>query len=371
MPEAAQPRPSISRIARELGVSKTTVSLALRGHPRISTATRQKVENVAKAQGYTVDPHLTRAFSIIQKGRNSTHNIIGYLDTSGRSSDFGNPFADQVKLNLIEGAKNKGFLITTFEVDERKMSFARLRQIIESRNIQYLLVPAPALIDDLQLDWENLSTIVLSTRPLRHRFNRVTTSNYQAVSLLMKKLKEKHYQKPGFIIRRDIDAIQDNECSIAFKGLSTHLGFDDSVPVLYTDKTTTIANYEKWFWRHRPDVIIQNNLIGMTRHGAMGYGEIFGQFKKTMPPSIGRCSLNADPDKESISGVIRNEQEIGYSAIELMLSMIERNVMGLPHHPKILTILSDWFEGTSLSAVGAVLARDPVAHRSDAKGDKL
>jgi hypothetical protein len=33
-----------------------------------------------------------------------------------------------------------------------------------------------------------------------------------------------------------------------------------------------------------------------------------------------------------------------------MLSMIERNVMGLPHHPQILTILSDWFEGSTLKS---------------------
>ena len=103
MPDSPSFRPSISRIAQELGVSKTTVSLALRGHPRISEPTRDKVAKVAKAQGYTVDPHLTRAFSIIQRGRNPTHNVIGYLDTSGRSLDFGNPFAEQVKCNLIEG----------------------------------------------------------------------------------------------------------------------------------------------------------------------------------------------------------------------------------------------------------------------------
>lgn len=335
-------------IAKEVGFTKTTVSLALRGHPRISEETKKKVEAVAKAQGYSRDPHLTRAFSIIRKGRNPTHNVIGYLDTSQRSNELGSPFADHVKRNLIESAENKGFSITSFVVDEKQMSLKRLKQVIESRSIKYLLIPAPALIDDLPLDWENHSSIVLSTRPLEHRFNRVTTSNYQAISLLMKNIKNKGYQRPGFIIRNVIDKIQDSECSITYLGISKYLGLDDRVPIFFTEETTSIADYEAWYWKHQPDVIIQNSQTGTTTEGLLSYTHIMNRFEKPLPETTGRCSLNANPDMETVSGIIRNEQEIGYSAIELMLSMIERNTMGLPDHPKVLTILSDWYQGESL-----------------------
>lgn len=348
MKSPKEEKPSISIIAKKLGVSKTTVSLALKGHPRISTKTKKKVERAAKAQGYTTDPHLTRAFSIIRKGRNPTHNVIGYLDTSKRSNDLGNPFADHVKTTLIESAKSKGFSVSLFVVDENEMPLTRLKHIIESRNIKYLLIPAPALIDDLPFDWDKFSTIVLSTRPLKQPFNRVTTSNYQAISLLMKNIKRKGYNKPGFIIRKNIDAIQDNECSITFLGLRKYLEFDDSIPILFTKETTTISDYENWFWKNSPDVIIQSDQTGITNEGLLDYSQIFDRFEKPLPNTIGRCSLNANPSNESVTGVIRNEQEIGHSAIELMLSMIERNVMGLPNHPKVLTILSDWYEGKTL-----------------------
>ncbi len=340
-------------IAKEVGFTKTTVSLALRDHPRISAETKKKVEAVAKAQGYTRDPNLTRAFSIIRKGRSPTHNVIGYLDTSKRSIESGNPFAEHVKQNVITSAKNKGFSVSLFVVDEKEMSLKRLKHIIESRNIKHLLIPAPALVDDLPFDWEKFSTIVLSTRPLKQPFNRVTTSNYQAISLLMKNIKRKGYRKPGFIIRKNIDKIQDSECSIAFLGLCQYLGFDDSTPILFTRESTPISSYEKWYWKHQPDVIIQNSQTGSTKRGPMSYSGILNRFKKPIPPSIGRCSLNANPESEPVSGIIRNEEEIGYSAIELMSSMIERNIMGLPNHPKVLTILSDWFEGETLPKKGA------------------
>lgn len=74
---------------------------------------------------------------------------------------------------------------------------------------------------------------------------------------------------------------------IAFKGLSHYLGFDPAAPIRYTDKIAAVTTYERWFWKHRPDIIIQNNLVRMTRAGTRNYREIFAQFKKTTPASTG------------------------------------------------------------------------------------
>ena len=46
-------------IAKELGVSHVTVSLALRNHPRISEATRERVQKKAEQMGYHPDPMLS------------------------------------------------------------------------------------------------------------------------------------------------------------------------------------------------------------------------------------------------------------------------------------------------------------------------
>ena len=50
-----KPRPSLRDLAAELGLSHTTVSLALRRDPRIPAATRQRVEKAARASGYQAD----------------------------------------------------------------------------------------------------------------------------------------------------------------------------------------------------------------------------------------------------------------------------------------------------------------------------
>ena len=49
-------RVTMAELARELGVSKNTVSLALRHDPQISTTTRERVQAAARRAGYTPDP---------------------------------------------------------------------------------------------------------------------------------------------------------------------------------------------------------------------------------------------------------------------------------------------------------------------------
>ncbi|HEX7469541.1 MAG TPA: helix-turn-helix domain-containing protein, partial [Verrucomicrobiae bacterium] len=51
-------RVTVYDIAEKLGVSHSTISLALRNHPGISEKRREQVKKAAKEMGYVPDPHL-------------------------------------------------------------------------------------------------------------------------------------------------------------------------------------------------------------------------------------------------------------------------------------------------------------------------
>src|SRR5262245_33711444 len=51
-------RTTLADIAKKGGVHATTVSLALRNHPRIPEQTRQRLQALAKQMEYAPDPHL-------------------------------------------------------------------------------------------------------------------------------------------------------------------------------------------------------------------------------------------------------------------------------------------------------------------------
>ncbi|MCC6580449.1 MAG: LacI family DNA-binding transcriptional regulator, partial [Phycisphaeraceae bacterium] len=66
---------SVNAIARKINLSSSTVSRALRGHPSISEATRQRVQKVAEQEGYRPNKSLQKFFKSVHR-RNTTFAML-------------------------------------------------------------------------------------------------------------------------------------------------------------------------------------------------------------------------------------------------------------------------------------------------------
>lgn len=77
-------RVTLADIAERAGCDKSTVSLALRGHPRIPAATADRVRRAAKALGYRPDPALARLSALRWKGREGIPAVSVALVARGR-----------------------------------------------------------------------------------------------------------------------------------------------------------------------------------------------------------------------------------------------------------------------------------------------
>lgn len=78
------PRLTLQDLADELGVSKATVSLALRGDPRIATATRTRVQSLAQRRDYRPDPALSTIARARWQDRTGSGAALAWLfATSG------------------------------------------------------------------------------------------------------------------------------------------------------------------------------------------------------------------------------------------------------------------------------------------------
>lgn len=69
-----QSRITISEVARQVGVSKQTVSRVLNNHPDVADATRQRVQQVVDALGYRPSS-IARSLS---RGKSQTLGVVGY-----------------------------------------------------------------------------------------------------------------------------------------------------------------------------------------------------------------------------------------------------------------------------------------------------
>ncbi|WP_269525557.1 LacI family DNA-binding transcriptional regulator [Coraliomargarita parva] len=150
-------RVSQKDIARELGVDVSTVSLALRGHPRISEATIRRVREAAERLGYRPDPALASIAASRWQGRRSVSGVMLAFLVDSRKDE-------EVELKLYErGIRRQadllGYGVTTFYWDEFP-SAAAFWRVVQSRGIRGVLVGQSRAVLDEDLFNEQVAPVV-------------------------------------------------------------------------------------------------------------------------------------------------------------------------------------------------------------------
>ncbi|MGC4111462.1 MAG: LacI family DNA-binding transcriptional regulator [Nocardioides sp.] len=131
--EPCSERPTLAAVARAANVSLATASYAVRGDPKISGATRQRICAIAKRIGYTPNPELGRLmFMLRERHRPQIKATLALLALKGRSNTA-NEFGRGLMRGMRERASALGFALDALEVDPAKMGRARLTQILLAR----------------------------------------------------------------------------------------------------------------------------------------------------------------------------------------------------------------------------------------------
>lgn len=120
-PMSSPKAPKITDVARQAGVSVTTVSLVLRGKGRISTATSERVQQAIKALGYVPNG---AAASL----RSQHSNLVGLI-----LRDITDPFYTEVTAGVSEVLEQQGYLLFLTQCGH---SQERLQQSIQTLSRQ-------------------------------------------------------------------------------------------------------------------------------------------------------------------------------------------------------------------------------------------
>lgn len=155
-------RVTLQDIARALGVSVSTVSLALRGSDRISAPVRQKVIEEAAAQGYRTD----LAGALL---RSSKPRIIGLL------CDISQELHVEYSRNIITEAEQRGWLVMTEDtaVGGGGAAVARIMQL----RAQSLIVVDPATIPPRTLEGAGVPVIEIGQKAVCANADLVVSNN--------------------------------------------------------------------------------------------------------------------------------------------------------------------------------------------------
>ena len=135
--------PTVRQLAELAGVSRTTVSLALRNHPSISLPTRERIRVLADTHGYVLDPLYARLMGQLRVRRadRPTEKLAFLTSWPERDEWYQKAYNDR---NYYKGACERaaklGYEIEVFWAKEPGMTARRLSKILHTRSIRGVII---------------------------------------------------------------------------------------------------------------------------------------------------------------------------------------------------------------------------------------
>ena len=341
-------RVTIYDIAEKVGVSHSTVALALRNHHRISEKRRKQVQRVAVEMGYVPDPLLASLASYCVQNRPAKlQSAIAWINhweqpekLRGAHREF-----DAYWRGAEKAAKRFGYRLEEI-CWEPEFTARRFEQILLTRAIRGVLIPPhPTPPDWGAFDWKKFSVVRFGLSVSTPDSHLVTADQLRAVLMAARKISELGYQRIGLVIPGDQDQRLGGNFIGGFAAAQEFYKLAVLRPLLIEERfyTHEIAKglrlLEKWLGKNKPDAIL-------TSVGSLP--EMLRKLGRRVPKDIAVAGTSIDVPVDA--GIDQHSEAIGRMAVEMLVSQINLNERGEPEDPSRILIESRWRDGASLPA---------------------
>jgi LacI family transcriptional regulator len=334
---------TLQNVADRAGVSRTTVSMALRNHPGLPCATRQRIQGIAEELGYRPNPLVSSLMSYHRAARSDRpkHLVLALILKFSR----GDPWWEYLPPDLISGARGRaeqlGYRLEEFWLDDLKMDGRRLTQVLCQRAVPGILVaPLPAGASPIEIDWNAFSVVGIGYSDVGPQLHRVTSDYYEAMFLGLAELRQKGYRRFGLALEVSQDDRVHHQWGAAFVWDQTQRPAGQRVPLLILEGSQwSERRFVAWFRQHRPEVVLGCDPRVVTWLRRAGCH---------VPADVGFAHLWTPDLSGEFAGLYYNPPAVGASSVDLLVALIQGNERGLPSSPTTKQLEASWVAGKTL-----------------------
>jgi len=338
-------RVTVYDIAARLGVSHTTVAMALRNHPTISLQRREEVHKMAETMGYAPDPHLA-ALAAYRRGTvpSRIQNAIAWINHWEQPASLRKHREyDLYWQGAREAAGRFGYHL---EEIRWPASFpARLfEQILVTRGISGILIPPHRITPDWgEFDWRKFSAIRFGLSVTNPDLHLVTADQLRAILMAVKKIHSYGYERIGLVVGADDDQRLGGNFAGGFAAAKQLYKLPTLPPLLTPHEEYHAAPararqaLQRWMEKHRPDAIITAITVVPAMLKTLGWN---------IPGDVAVAATSVDVPVDA--GIDQHSEAIGRIAVEMLVSQINLNERGEPAEPCRILVESRWWDGKSL-----------------------
>jgi LacI family transcriptional regulator len=331
-------------VAREIGLSQTAVSLALRNSPDIPAATIRRVRAAAKRLGYRPDPLISALMAQRQRRRQGPFRAkIAFLSGFARRDEWReSAYASGCFAGARRAAAERGYVCEPFWLREPGISGPRLSTILWTQNVQGLLfAPLPVDYPALEIDWTKFAALSLDYSLARPVLNRVVDDHAFGIERVLDEVARRGYRRPGLVLRSSQDVRTHHSRLGVFlvdRGLRPE--WEKVPPLILPEDRWDGPLFTAWLRRERPDVLLTEELELPAAVRAAGL---------RVPGDLGIAFFHKEQPARALSGLQINSQEVGATAANILIRMIETNERGKARVPTTTLVQSfTWNDGRTL-----------------------
>lgn len=332
-------RVTLADVARAAGVHTTTVSLALRNHPRLPVTTRERLQTLAKQMRYTPDPWV-RALVAYRGGLRPRRHpaLIAYVTNWNTRLGWRHVTAHP---EFYAGAETRacelGYQLEHFWLREPGLTSARLGRILEARGVTGVIIGSHVRERDvaLRLDWSQFSAVKIDYFPHEDPLPVVANHHFQIMQLAMRQARARGYRRVGLVMDDGWDITVDRLWSASFLWSQQEFDSENRIPPCLLPETDPAD----WLERHRPEVVISKGEFVLP---------VLAKLGRRVPEDVAFVDLFLEDGSGRTAGVRQNHAAVGALAVDMLASRMQRHERGSPQIATTTYVDGTWFDGQSL-----------------------
>ena len=319
---------TIRHLAKLLGVSNATVSMALRNSPSISASTCKRVQDLAKKLNYRGNILVNALMTQVRRGRvNTGGEVIGLL-LEGTEQSGVPSVAEGVEI-AGRRAGLAGLKLDVFFLGHRGEDSASVDRVLFSRGIRGLIVgPMPLDLKPLAVDWNRYACLAIGYSFHQVMMHRVATAHFQGLMTCYEELRKSGCERIGCVLGRDEDERTRHFWQAAARS-APHLYGGAHIPPLMMDVPLKRSLFAQWFKQHNPHAVIGN------------YPDHVADWMAQLKMNASYATLDQYADRPW-SGIRQSWAGIFSTAVDQLVGKLARNEFGLPTTARTTLIEGEW-----------------------------
>lgn len=330
---------TMRHIAALADVSVMTVSRALKDNPRISAATRQRIQKLAKELGYKTHPYISALMSDLSRTQHISTRVnlaVLHYDKPEKTKRH------EYYQGIVRRAQETGYSISLFHYDPINVPPDRLRSILRSRGIRGIIImPALAGSTSVDFDFRGFAAVTLGHTIISPPLPRVASDIYGSSFQALDELVARGYRRIGLVITASVNRLGSFLYSASIQTYGSYvrpeLHLAEHTLAEPAQSPASLRKMKRWIIDQKLDAVI------CPEFDVLLYDILIRQGFR-IPQDLGYLHLLNYPNPR-VSSLSQQGLLMGAKAVDLVVATINRNEFEPPTSPQTLTILTRWEDG--------------------------